>query len=96
MFFRHIQSHSHDLRGGVQEPGNEIQPISNLGLLNAGQMPVGRMYIPSIFCSNARAPVAQLVRASDRHFGLSPGWVSMHRRRTWGALFLALKVGVVV
>ena len=34
----------------------------------------------SILCSNARAPVAQLVRASDRNSedpGLNPGWISM-------------------
>ena len=27
-------------------------------------------YIPSILCSNARTPVAQLIRASDRHSGM--------------------------
>ena len=38
------------------------------------------IYIPTILCSNARAPVAQLVRASDRHSedpGSNPGWISM-------------------
>ena len=38
------------------------------------------MDIPSILSSNARAPVAQLVRASDRNSedpGLNPGWISM-------------------
>ena len=36
--------------------------------------------MPSILCSNARAPVAQLVRASDRNLedpGSNPGWISM-------------------
>ena len=36
--------------------------------------------MPSILCSNARAPVAQLVRASDRQSedpGSNPGWISM-------------------
>ena len=36
--------------------------------------------MPSILCSNARAPVAQLVRASDRSSegpGSNPGWISM-------------------
>ena len=36
--------------------------------------------MPSILCSNARAPVAQLVRASDRNSedpGSNPGWISM-------------------
>ena len=36
--------------------------------------------MPSILCSNARAPVVQLVRASDRSSegpGSNPGWISM-------------------
>ena len=36
--------------------------------------------MPSILCSNARAPVAQLVRASDWNsvdLGSNPGWISM-------------------
>ena len=36
--------------------------------------------MPSILCSTARAPVAQLVRASDRNSedpGSNPGWISM-------------------
>ena len=36
-------------------------------------------YMPSILCSNARAPVAQLVRASDQHSedpSPNPGWIS--------------------
>ena len=36
--------------------------------------------IPSILCSNPRAPVAQLVRTSDYNSedpGSNPGWISM-------------------
>ena len=36
--------------------------------------------MPSILCSNARAPVAQLVKASDHSLedpGSNPGWISM-------------------
>ena len=36
--------------------------------------------MPSILCTNARSPVAHLVRASDRNLedqGSNPGWISM-------------------
>ena len=49
--------------------------------------------MPSILCSNARPPVAQLVRASDRNSedpGLNPGWNSM----SFSALFLYFYVVV--
>ena len=37
-------------------------------------------YIPSILRSNARDPIAQLVRASDQHSEdqMSPGWISSY------------------
>ena len=46
----------------------------------AGELSCVYGYIPSILCSNARPPVAQLVRTSDRHSedpGSNPGWISM-------------------
>ena len=39
--------------------------------------------MPSIFCSNARAPVAQLVRTSDQNSedpGSNPGWINVFSR----------------
>ena len=47
--------------------------------------------MPSILCSNTRAPVAQLVRASDRNSedpGSNPGWISMSFFTNWSLLLV--------
>ena len=58
----------------------ELNSAEHALLGSSGELNCVCGYIPSILCSNARAPVAQLVRTSCEHSedtGLSLGWIAM-------------------